>query len=220
MASRWASVLNDGVHCARVRTIMGCVWLMSCSDSAQENASKNHSIGPVLSSCEQSLEHLEMWSERSKTDSKSVAGMLLACEAGTSMITPHQLDCLLLESPEKAAECTLRQERQTLIDACIEDVGESERSECETALGAFAPVVLEARTNSFRSGYWLDLWSCHSANDGTEITDRETLVTCGLETMRRLKTGECQMGQVAEQDCNARWQMQAPMVEQRLRSSL
>ena len=194
--------------------------MLACSDSATQDASENQELETTLSPCEQSLAHLQEWTPLSTIEPEWTEGMLSACESGVSMTTAHPLECLLLESPEEAAKCGLRLERQPLIDSCIEASGGVARNECETELGAIAPVVLEARMESFRAGYWLDLWACHVLNDGTEITDIDRLVGCGLEVMERLSTGECQMGQVSEQDCVARWQMQAPAVELRLRRSL
>jgi len=146
--------------------------------------------------------------------------MVVACEDSRSMATVDRLDCLLEEGPDEAAHCMVLQERQGVIEACVSDAGEDFRSHCEESLSIPAPALLEARARPLRDGSWLELWQCHAPEDGELAPSPDSLLACGLDVTRRIRLKECGLSGVNADECGARWLLQRPVMERRLRDRL
>ena len=81
MVTRWHSVLNCSEHCSWVPATLVGLWLLGCSGSDSEEYRENSPPEEDVSSCEQSLGHLQEWTERPPIDTQQVAVMLSVCEA-------------------------------------------------------------------------------------------------------------------------------------------
>ena len=136
------------------------------------------------------------------------------------MATADRLDCLIQETPEAAARCTIIDERRPLIDACAEDGGEPWASQCALTLAEPGAVLLESRIRPLVDGSWLDLWSCHAPEDGELAPEEGPLLICGLQVLREISREDCAHGQIRPEHCASRWNLQVPQVERWLTRQL
>jgi hypothetical protein len=140
------------------------------------------------------------------------------------MATSDRLDCLLEEDAESAALCIIRSEREGMIEACVEDAGRDLQQECQEFLSEPSPVVLAARIRALEDGSWLDLWACHAPSETELAPEPAQLIACGLGVLEKIAEADCSESLFSEEDCEARWALQAPrssrfLTEQLKRSS-
>ena len=175
---------------------------------------------PPLSDCGRALNKLHAWSGTDEISSQRQAALVVACEDGRSLATSNRLDCLLQDSPEEAARCTIALERQAMIEACIEDGGEELREECESSLAEPSPVLLAARMRPLENGQWLELWTCHAPSEEQLAPEPEQLVFCGLQITRKIYLETCQEAQGSPDDCEAGWKIESPRRQVWLREQI
>jgi hypothetical protein len=126
------------------------------------------------------------------------------------MATSDRLDCLLEADPESAALCIIRNEREGMIEACVEDAGGDLHQECQEFLSEPSPVVLAARVRPLEDGSWLDLWACHAPSESELAPEPAQLIACGLGVLEKIAAVDCSESLFTKEDCEARWLVQAP----------